>query len=42
MKESLFLLVRKGNISNALPDFFAGKYGIDLTDEKQYENNYED
>ncbi len=35
-------VIRKGNTSNALPDFLSGKYGIDLTDGKQYENNYED
>lgn len=35
-------VIRKGNTSDALPDFLAGKYGIDLTDGKQYENNYKD
>lgn len=35
-------VIRKGNTSTALPDFLSGKYGIDLTDGKQYENNYED
>lgn len=35
-------VIRKGNIVNALPDFLAGKYGIDLTGGKEFENNYKD
>lgn len=35
-------VIRKGSIVKALPDFLAGKYGIDLTDGKEYENNYKD
>lgn len=35
-------VIRKGNTGNALPNFLAGKYGIDLSDGKQYENNYKD
>lgn len=33
-------IIRKGNVENALPEFLASKYGIDLTDGKQYEDNY--
>lgn len=35
-------VIRKGNIRDSLPDFLAGKYAIDLADEKNYENNYRD
>lgn len=35
-------VIRKGNIADALPDFLAGKYGIDLTGGKEFENNYKD
>lgn len=35
-------VISKGNTSNALPNFLAGKYAIELTDGKQYENNYKD
>lgn len=35
-------VIRKGYIVDALPDFLAGKYGIDLTGGKEFENNYKD
>lgn len=35
-------VIRKGSIVEALPEFLAGKYGIDLTGGKEYENNYKD
>lgn len=35
-------VIRKGSIAEALPVFLAGKYGIDLTGGKEYENNYKD
>lgn len=35
-------VIRKGSIASSLPDFLAGKYGIDLTGGKEYENNYMD
>ena len=35
-------VIRKGNIVDALPNFLAGKYGIDLTGGKEFENNYKD
>lgn len=35
-------VIRKGNIGDALPNFLAGKYGIDLTGGKEFENNYKD
>lgn len=35
-------VIRKGNIDESLPVFLVGKYGIDLTGGKEYENNYKD
>lgn len=35
-------VIRKGNVVSSLPDFLVGKYGIDLTGGKNYENNYMD
>lgn len=35
-------IIRKGNISTALPNCLKGKYGIDLNDSEQYADNYRD
>lgn len=35
-------VIRKGSLDSSLPDFLAGKYGIDFTDGKNHEDNYRD
>lgn len=35
-------LIRKGTALTAIPTFLLGKLGIDLTDEKRYEDSYKD